>query len=200
MTLSPINQYINGQVINVVTGSNPGSGKRKPSRHPSAFVVFVVLLGILLLAIAILASGLVLLSWSHHQTELDRQAAEATQQEHNRLIRTDPIVGLWQSDNAERVGAGGPDDRYNLTIYNDHTFVLYDRVVHTFINGTWEKTGNYYTTDIYTVWEEGRTFPPISISIGHNMAHLSYTYTYKDSPPNSIITSIEYKLIDYYTS
>lgn len=183
----------------MVSGSNPGNRRGKSSRHPPALLVFVIALGILFLIIGALAAYLVWSGWSQHQADLDRQAAAAAQHEHDRLIRTDPIVGLWQSDNAERVGAGGPDDRYNLTVYNDHTFTLHDRVVNTITNGTWVKTGNYYTTDIYTVWEEGRTFPPISISIGHNMAHLSYTYTYKDSPPNSIITSIEYKLIDYYT-
>jgi Tfp pilus assembly protein PilX len=191
--------YTKGLEYYMATGSNQGKGRDKSSQGLSVFLALVVLLVILILAIGALASYIVWSGWSQHQADLDRQVAEAAQHEHDRLIRTDPIVGLWQSHDASFENSAELFDDLNLTIYNDHTYVIYNRVNGTSTHGTWEKTGNFYTTDIYTVHEEGKTFPPTTISHGLNSGHIQYTYMYRDSPPNAILTFINYDLVDYYT-
>lgn len=187
-----------GLAVTVATEKNSGNNRSKSPRGPSTLLVFVIMVMFLLLVVGSLVTYLVWSLWSQSQAAAEKQAAETARHAHDRLIRTDPIVGLWQSHDASFQNMAGLFDHYNLTIYNDHTYVIYDRINHTSIDGTWVKTGNYDTTDLYTVFESGKTFPATTISHGHNGGYLQYTYMYRDSPPDSILEFINYELVDYY--
>lgn len=120
-----------------------------------------------------------------------------------KLVQTDLIVAIWQSKDASLQSADGsylsvPKDfnNYILIIYNDHTYLLFDRPNNTYVKGTWEKTVDNPYYNEYTVHEGDSTFPATKIT--YSQLSIQYIYTYKDDPPHSILSYIDYRLLAHY--
>jgi hypothetical protein len=116
----------------------------------------------------------------------------------DKLIRTDPVVAVWQSYGAVFDSwPYGHTENFLLIFYNDNTYAFYDRANSSYKRGTWVKNAGVYS-DEYTL-NEG-TLMPHSEKVSGKAAQGSFQLTlYEEgTPPNTRISYIDYKLVDYY--
>lgn len=78
-----------------------------------------------------------------------------------KLDATDPIVGQWKSCDIELKYYTYPRvaDSFFLTVYNDNTFIIQDKVNETYIVGTWAIVSSDAYSNEYSGVEPGKAGP-----------------------------------------
>ena len=98
----------------------------------------------------------------------------------NKLDPTDPIVGRWKSTDISLKGYTYPTnaDSFILTMYNDNTFIIHDKVNNTYTVGSWKRVSrtDYYTE--YSAFEPGRN---CFVRIVGNPQSLQFQYSFSSS-------------------
>ncbi|OPY27638.1 MAG: hypothetical protein A4E28_01907 [Methanocella sp. PtaU1.Bin125] len=87
----------------------------------------------------------------------------------DRLNRTEPFVGLWESYLADINGWPVAFDHYNLTIYNDGNYVIHDVPNDTYITGKWTKSYDGKYNRQYRATEGGKSFVFIINSVSYSV-------------------------------
>jgi len=92
---------------------------------------------------------------------------------------------MWQSAKAYKNDYWQNTTNYNLTIYNDNTFILNDRAANTYIVGKWQQTDVYD----YSIVEPGRKGPGKIVGGFYGIQFQYNDYGYGNSP--------DLELVDY---
>jgi hypothetical protein len=95
-----------------------------------------------------------------------------------KMKETVPIVGLWQSTNEYKNGYWQDTKNYNLTIYNDNTFIINDRAANTYIVGKWQQD----SVVEYSIVEPGRKGPGKILGGFYGIQFQYNDYGYGQSP------------------
>lgn len=103
----------------------------------------------------------------------------------SKLKETVDIVGLWQSTRVFKNGYWLDTNNFNLTIYNDNTYIIFDKERQTYSIGTWNWGDSYG----FNITESGR-YVPSRISGGFSSLQLQYNVIRNDFLPG-------YELVDY---
>ncbi|BAI62109.1 hypothetical protein MCP_2037 [Methanocella paludicola SANAE] len=168
--------------------------------HCPTFIVFLVILLLLVgltIAVLYMFGASALLQYQDHQrgyaiggmpaspTIVVAPNVPPNMTIKEKMKETVPIVGMWQSAKAYENGYWQNTTNYNLTIYNDNTFIINDRAANTYIIGKWQQN----TIGDYSIVEPGRMGPNKILGGFYGIQFQYNDYGYGNSP--------DLELVDY---
>lgn len=114
----------------------------------------------------------------------------------DKLVRTDPIVAIWTSADAKYGQTLSTGDNYVLVIYNDNTYVIYDRKNLTYKQGTWEKDPG--KDSVYTLSKGTLTTRPEATGSYPSGGSLCFSMKNEGDGTYTDYYYQYFRLVDYY--
>ncbi len=115
----------------------------------------------------------------------------------NKLMRKEPIVAIYKTDTV--LIDSIPSNAYDgliLVVYDDHTYMLFNRDNSTYKKGTW--SGDPDNSGLYTLSSGTITNSPEKVRAMFPQFRLEIDLKSEGTPPHMDISYINFKVVDYY--